>query len=568
MAKLLYVCFRRNRPSYFSRENIEILSGRLEPDNIKFPLPRIISGRGILAIIFNENPVVKIEDSGVCLGTMVGRQDHWWLPKQDVPDGTYALFRSNDKFVEVITDATASRTVWYYFDEELFIASTSQRALVFFLRDFQFNEKVIPWMLSSGTLGPGNSWDSGLKMLEANSSLLLDRKEWKISINREELEYEEICRDKKNHEAELLRVLKETFHRLDLNYSKWILTLSGGSDSRSILYMLRDIDNLTCITWGLASSRDQKNNDAYIATALARRYNKDHRFYLTHSSSEPAEQIFRRYLVCSEGRIDHIIGYVDGFRIWKELFNEGVRGVIRGDQEFGQAPVFSEYHVRLKVGFPVASDFTNLEGIGIYGMNDQIIPDRLLKKDNETLATYRDRVYHEFRQSHVMAALNDIKSTYLEIINPLLCKNILRTIRTLPDNLRTNKKLIKEILNNMDPSIPFARHIAIDRSENFLSTKKVRDEMINEVGSSGVLSLFPDEFQGLLLCDREQNSYKRRIEQIITKKVKRHFSNKFKGMLKSTIAKPSVNNHVLLFRVYIISKMKKLLEEDARTIKT
>ncbi|MGC9471135.1 MAG: hypothetical protein ACP5D1_06300 [Bacteroidales bacterium] len=563
MAKLFYACFRKGKPSYFSRENIEALSGRLEPDNIKFTNPRVISGKGIFSAIFNENPVVIAKGSSICLGTMVGPQNNWWVPKRDIPDGTYALFRSNEEFVEVISDATASRTIWYYFDEEMFIAATSQRAIVFFLRDFHFNERVIPWMLSSGTPGPGNSWDNRLKMLEGNSSLLLDRNKWKISVEREELEYHEVQRDKKNHEDELLRALTETFRSLDLDYSKWILTLSGGSDSRSILYMLKDVDDLTCITWGLAASRIQKSNDAYIAALLAQRYNKDHRYYLTHPSIEPVEKILNRYLICSEGRIDHIIGYVDGFRIWKELFNECTWGVIRGDQEFGQAPVYSEYHVRLKIGFPVASDFTNLEMIGTNGIYDQIIPDRLQKKENETLATYRDRVYHEFRQSHIMAALNDIKSTYLEIVNPLLCKNILRTIRTLPDELRTNKKLIKEILTNMDPSIPFARHIAIDRNENFLSTGMVQKEMLNEMGTSEILSMLPEEFAEILLGKRGQNGVKQKIEQIIRKKMKHYLSNKIKGMLKSTIAKPGVNYHVLLFRMYILSKMKKLLDEDA-----
>jgi hypothetical protein len=57
----------------------------------------------------------------------------------------------------------------------------------------------------------------------------------------------------------------------------------------------------------------------------------------------------------------------------------------------------------------------------------------------------------------ILAALNDIKYSYLQVINPLLTHSILVSLRELPDQLRTNKKLFKEIVNAISPDIPYAK---------------------------------------------------------------------------------------------------------------
>ena len=60
----------------------------------------------------------------------------------------------------------------------------------------------------------------------------------------------------------LREALEETNAALDLDLTKWVLALSGGYDSRSILYMLRDagknIGALRTVTWGLASAGTEK----------------------------------------------------------------------------------------------------------------------------------------------------------------------------------------------------------------------------------------------------------------------------------------------------------------------
>ena len=134
MAKIVLLCFRNreNRLSYIS--GLNTLSKRLNPDNISWPDPLMIKDNGLLIGVFNPSEILPIKNKSVCMGNMITPQSAWWKTREALPDGTYALFRAADDFVEIATDITASRTVWYFHDKDIFIASTSQRAIIFFLR--------------------------------------------------------------------------------------------------------------------------------------------------------------------------------------------------------------------------------------------------------------------------------------------------------------------------------------------------------------------------------------------------------------------------------------------------
>ena len=60
-----------------------------------------------------------------------------------IPDGSYALFRSDENKVELITDVVGSRTIWYVRTEDAFIASTSQRAIIFFSSGFSAKRRGV-----------------------------------------------------------------------------------------------------------------------------------------------------------------------------------------------------------------------------------------------------------------------------------------------------------------------------------------------------------------------------------------------------------------------------------------
>lgn len=73
-------------------------------------------------------------------------------------------------------------------------------------------------------------------------------------------------------------------------------------------------------------------NDALVAGRLAARLDVPHRFYATDCSAEPVARRLRRFAQASEGRIEDFAGYWDGLVLWRALTDEGVSGIIRGDE--------------------------------------------------------------------------------------------------------------------------------------------------------------------------------------------------------------------------------------------
>src|SRR5690606_17398986 len=149
-------------------------------------------------------------------------------------DGSYAIFRENEYKIELLTDSVASRTIWYYEDKEVFVASNSQLAIIYFLKNFESNRDVIPWMLSTGSLGPFLSWDKRIKALKPQSKLVFDKKKWGYTIQEQKIKFD----DSVNKDVQSKVLEQELESRIDLSIQslsiddKIALPLSGGYDSR------------------------------------------------------------------------------------------------------------------------------------------------------------------------------------------------------------------------------------------------------------------------------------------------------------------------------------------------
>ena len=109
----------------------------------------------------------------------------------------------------------------------------------------------------------------------------------------------------------------KALNKLDLHH--WPITLSGGDDSRAILYLLKKYavgkKPLRTLTHGTKKSSYDKKSDAYIADQLAKHENTDHSFYSTDLPNEPIQKVLDRFFYASQGRIDHITGYLDGMKM-------------------------------------------------------------------------------------------------------------------------------------------------------------------------------------------------------------------------------------------------------------
>lgn len=560
MSKVVFICLRDSRQNPQLRSNIETLSKRIMPDNISPNPPLVIDVDGVFIAIFNPNESLPIKNASVCMGNLIAAEDDWWRPMAKIPDGSYALFRSDENTVELVSDIVASRTIWYVQTEDMFIASTSQRAIVFFLQDFRPNKEAFSWVLSSGTLGPGLSWDKTIQCLSGNARLLLNRSSWKLSIKRQDNKFDPLNLSCKEHEEQLKNALEYVFEHLRLNYSKWVLPLSGGYDSRTILLMLKNKQNLKCITWGVKSSLNDKENDAYIARSLARHFNLEHEYFTTDISNEPIEKIFNRFLVAGEGRNSVVSGYMDGFKIWKTLFENKISGILRGDHGYGD-PIrtFPSFHPRRTCGAYLLSDYFKPRDLRRFDLEEQVWPEGLQRKEEEPLLTWYIRLYQEFHMPCKLAALSDLKLCYVEVIFPFLTRRMVEQVRKLPDSLRIRKRLHKKIIHSISPKIGFAKRPAIANPANILRGQQVRDFLYNELNTTYARTLLSDKFITHILENLNGWHFAKSLKRILNAAAIK--------LLNDTVKMLQIDYYVLALRAYMICKMNQLLFEDSCVLK-
>lgn len=567
MAKNIYICSKNKFQDSIDIKLREICK-RLEPDNICSKAARIVVGDDIAYGV--ENPPEDLLENGnsLLMGQILDKDEDWGIPGKKFPDGTYALFRNDQNYVEIVSDYVASRTIWYFFDENTFVAATSQRAIIMFIGSYEFDKRLIPWMLATGSLGPSYSWDKRIKRVASDSSVMLNKKDWSITIHQNPIEFNIVNRSDEHHENVLVESLKATFNSLNLDFSYWSLPLSGGYDSRGILCLLKDsnkdLNKLKSITWGLESSLRIKENDAYVAKKLAAKLNVPNKYFTTDLSEESPNKIINRFVILGEGRIDHISAYMDGFHIWKTLFEDGIQGIIRGDEGFGWMEVSSSLTVRMAVGCRLCSDIYNLEEYSEEEFLQQEFPQILNQRKDESISQWRDRLYHAFRIPTILAALSDLKLAYVEQINPLLSKRILQTVRELPDHLRTNKALFRKIVISLSPDIEFANSDAHAKPKDILRQSKIVKILKIELDTEEVKKLFPTNFlndvlKGLVTEGLKAKKTKSSLIRSVVSKLLPRF---LKNIVRDKFSLPKEDYNRLAFRILLINRMNKILNDD------
>ncbi|MBK8161639.1 MAG: hypothetical protein IPK65_00355 [Gammaproteobacteria bacterium] len=565
MSKLIYICARAGQGVPYGERDLAAVFERLTPDNLRPRPPRIIAGDGVLIGIFNPVESLPVEGRSVCLGALLDRRADWWRPGAEVPDGSYALFRGEGETLELVSDIVGSRMIWYVQTDEVFIASTSQRAIVCLLGSYEPNEAVYPWMLSSGTLGPGLSWDRRIRCLGPDARLRLDRRAWKVAVEQRPVVFAPEDLPRAEHERRLGEALEATFAGLDLDLKHWVLPLSGGYDSRAILLMLKEQTGLKAVTWGLKSALKDRQSDAWVARELARHFGLAHEYMEIDRSDESAERILARFLTTGEGRTDHIAGYMDGLAIWQRLHESGCRGILRGDEAFGCRVVHSDLDVYRNMSFTVLGDFPNLDA-GVLGALSapQARPEFLRRGSTETREAWRDRVNVLFEMPAVFTALSDLKLAYVEVIHPLLSRRIVEAVRKLPDELRTEKSLFKAVVNRVGPKLRYAKRPAIEAHGNIIGNPVITARIRESLGESArradriaALSRYALAFMDSGTQPTPRND--RALPARLLRSVRRR-------MGLSDTRPPAMDPCRFAFRSYIVSNMHDMLCEDANML--
>ena len=219
MAGFIIACSRDRSASPLRGDDLRRCALYLSPDDITPNPPNVHEEDGLARAVLNPVPGVRIAPGGVCLGALFEDAD-WAAVGAAAPDGTYAILRHDDEAVELLSDTFGSRTVWYVHTDALFLASTSQRALVALLGSFVPRAETATWLLAAGNLGPDCAWDERLRRLPIAACLRLDRRRWTLSTTCEELEYVPQALPEEEHLERLREAIFGVCAKLDVESSR------------------------------------------------------------------------------------------------------------------------------------------------------------------------------------------------------------------------------------------------------------------------------------------------------------------------------------------------------------
>lgn len=508
MAKLVLVCFRD--PASIRAVDVAARVRRflasLCPDNL-IPSDPVVAtdGRGLFLGVFNPSDPAAVRDCSAYAGWLADHRESWWEPGTPAPVGSYALLRSCPATVEARSDYAASRTIWIAQTDEVFVASTTQRAIPYFLGSYEPNATAHAWMLSCGTLGPSIGWDKRAHPLGPAASARLDRARWQLTIREPGVDFELDPVPDDVHARRLDAALESTIGSLKLDVSNWVLPLSGGFDSRAILLLMKDRAGLRTVTWGRGDALRQRGMDAYVARQVAKALDVEHRYFETDLSDEPIEILLDRYLVAGDGRTDGILAYMDGFQTWRLLFESGVRGVIRGDHGFGPGPcppLRDHVHAMHFDSMPRWRDHPGLPTFTSFSMpqlDRQELPDWFEPRSGESPEEWRDRLYLLYRVPNYHGGQSDLKSAYVEIASPYLARPVLELTKTWPEHLRNGKSLFRRVIAPRDIPVPYAVESALVPPRELLGEARLRDLVCDELSSESTRGIFAPPFVDFLL---------------------------------------------------------------------
>ena len=588
MARALLICYRHPVDTACVEHRIAVLNARLTPDNLTPQVPLIAHAGGVAAALLaapagagggaeaagagtwsSGAGAAELRGVSLRLGAVAGDNARdWWRPGSGSPDGSFALLRADADSIELVADGAASRTIWYAWTEDVFIASSSQRAIIAMLGSFEPNHYAPAWMLSSATLGPGNAWDKRLTAVPPGGRITLDRRRWRLAVRPGAAPLAPLTLSPDEHRRRLEEAVELAVAQLEHEPSKWLLPLSGGIDSRGLLlaYLRAGVppSSLTCVTWGRRAALEEPDSDAFVARQLAERYGVEHRYLETDVSHEDPDTIIDRFLVAGEGRIGHISGYLDGFELWRKFRVNAVHGVIRGDHTFGGSPVRTRSEALHNAGLVTLEDHFPDDVLKWFDTPAQALPRLLAQRPGEPLGDWRDRLRQQFRLPAVLAALTDLKTPYVEVLNPLLCMPIIECNRRLPTGLRTGKQLWRDIVNTWAPGVGQARSPATVPVQSFLNDDTMLRRMHDELASAPAAdSLGPGTSRALrsfVGCRLDERRSTRSVPVRAASATARKLGSAARRLRRMP---PRIDPVVVAFRGILVSRMHTLLAEDA-----
>lgn len=459
--------------------------------------------------------------------------------------------------------------IWFVGSPTLFIASTSLYAVALLACKELHGPSQRLWMLSAGAIPPGEL--GGVELLAPGGTLTFDATKWAWQTQEPAVTFMATFRDASRARTLLLDLLRDAVRPFTGSDDGYVLPLSGGYDSRALLVLLKDEGrDVDTITWGRPGMEDAVGSDAYVARRLAREYGVRN----TYAPIDPSHSSFSdtadRFLRASDGRTDHIWGYLDGFSMWQRLRDRGVQGVIRGDEAFGWEPVSSEAGVLHRVGLTRLMDYAGsrtLSDIGLQDWESQKTPVRFERRVGEGLPAWRDRLYQTYRIPAILAALSSVKSWYVRVANPLLSEQIIAFVRTLPDHSRTNKLLFRQVVDSLGCRVPYATKSATHQFDELFAIPNVYETVCDELNSAETESLFSPAFRRIIvqrIGGGKPGGKKRGGSALV--RIKRLVPRSIRNAVHNRAERTPVNWGLLALRAFLVCRAAQIFRNDKRLV--
>lgn len=578
MARAVIVCHRRAVPGPEGdrRAHVwDVVGKRLSGPESRLPMRVVRPDPQTEIACMAVTPLVRISQKGLAVGYLdiASTSEYPWdSVGTPTPDGTFALFRTDAGSVEVATDALATRTVWLYHDDEMFVASTSQRAIIMLLGSFSFDRRVVPWFLANGCTGPTGGWDRRISRLSGGEIATLDRRAWSLQRSPARPEVSRTIAKRGNPRMRFAAEVRAIMERLQVDGGQWMLPLSAGYDSRLLACHLAGRSGIPAVTWGVAADASAEE-EAGTAAAVASWLGLSHSWHPVVCKPGTERETIECFVAMSEGRTDNVMCYVDGFKSWNRFAGQNIGGVIRGDEAFGGAgwgPLRNARQVRESLGFQLLCDNASTRWMGAFPSMRQEVPADFDRGADETVEAWRLRLFHKYRVSTALAALTETEAAWVDAVKPLQFRAICDLVLALPGRWRRDKAVLVDTVKRFGPSVAFGGAREGDQMREFLRSPEMGAWLADTLGQirkgpalppelvDGLISRIPSTGQGAPARPSRAIRLRWWVQANIPAALKRR--------IKPFLPPVPTDDALLAFRACIVGIAHDLFLQDARVL--
>lgn len=501
-------------------------------------------------------------------------------------DGSYAVIKNSADKAAFFSDQFGSRTLWYYFDQNRLIVSTSQRAVVALKGNFKLNKEVLAWYLSSGSQGPFLSWDQDIQQVLPNLEYRLNVAEWSFASQQKpgmdlppsgSVKMKDYLEVYQSRITESVKDIVNTYPQ-----GQVLMPLSGGLDSRSLLALTKNAGlecKVTLVNWGAPQPKGIFD-DKVAAHHVAKFYGKELLDIYLPAEVDSYDQILDRYAEASEGRLAEVNAYTDAFKAWEDFFLQGYRALVRGDVDVTEGLNLNDICIRVHMGVVPFKDYKNISEFPVDGLAKLQTSYDISPLKNESLIRHRDRLFAVLCIPTQVSPYGDQISAYIDTKAPMLNWSLFKQYMGLADKDKGNKRHILKTWEKHDKS-GVSRYAvgSLNSLEQTFDNPRANQYLLDRLAASNKKDLFSVELISNLQAKLTEKKFDistaqspemlAKFKPVLTAGrafISDNLPLLIKGYLQSKRAK-NISATILAYRLVLAEKVITMYELDAQLIR-